>query len=214
LEVSNVVLAHHLIFTTYGFWLPNDPRGSWSDFVRSWELYWYGPATKVTTRRSLARDAHDRALRQLQKTALRYEPVKFSEQQVRCIARGFERAVRESGYVLLACSILPEHIHGVVQRHCNPGERIIGHLKARATQQLLAERLHPFGDLRDASGRVPCAWSRRGWRVYLDSTDDIRRAIRYVEANPGKQRRAAQSWPFVTRYENRFDGIETDFEID
>ena len=57
------VLAYHLVFTSYGFWLPNDPRGSWSDFVRSWELYWYGGATKVTTRASLARREHDRDLR-------------------------------------------------------------------------------------------------------------------------------------------------------
>lgn len=24
---------YHLIMTAYGFWLPNDPRGSWSEFV-------------------------------------------------------------------------------------------------------------------------------------------------------------------------------------
>src|SRR5437588_1369414 len=133
------VIAYHLIITTYGFWLPNDPRGSWSDFVRSWELYWYGPATKVTTRRSLAHDSHDRELRQLQKTALRYEPVYLDEAQIGCVARGFERAVTESGYVMLACSILPEHVHMVVRRHRNRGEQMIGHFKARATQQLLAE---------------------------------------------------------------------------
>jgi len=28
-----MVIASHDIFTFYGFWLPNDPRGSWS--VRS-----------------------------------------------------------------------------------------------------------------------------------------------------------------------------------
>ena len=37
-----MVRAYHAIFTTYGFWLPNDPRGSWSDFVRSWELFKHG----------------------------------------------------------------------------------------------------------------------------------------------------------------------------
>ena len=26
-----MVIAQHLVFTTYGFWLPNDPRGSWSE---------------------------------------------------------------------------------------------------------------------------------------------------------------------------------------
>ena len=42
-----MVLAYHLIFTAYGFWLPNDPRGSWSDFVRAWELFITGKATKT-----------------------------------------------------------------------------------------------------------------------------------------------------------------------
>ena len=33
-----MVHGYHLILPMYGFWLPNDPRGSWSDYVRSWEL--------------------------------------------------------------------------------------------------------------------------------------------------------------------------------
>ncbi len=50
------VLAYHVIFGAYGFWLPNDPRGSWSDFVAAWELFLAGGhATKTTTRRSVAR---------------------------------------------------------------------------------------------------------------------------------------------------------------
>ncbi|MEX0703139.1 MAG: hypothetical protein WD069_13675 [Planctomycetales bacterium] len=53
--------AYHVIFGAYGFWLPNDPRGSWSDFVGSWELLQFGRATKVTTRRSLA---HSKRLRE------------------------------------------------------------------------------------------------------------------------------------------------------
>ena len=141
--------------------------------------------------------SHDRGLRALQKTALQYDPVKFTDEQIRCVASGFERAVVESGYILLACSIMPEHTHAVVQRHRNRGEQIIGHLKARATQQLFAEGLHPFRELTDGSGQVPCAWSRRGWRVYLDEGEDVQRAIRYVEENPLKQRRPHQWWAFV-----------------
>jgi len=30
-----MVIAYHAIFSTYGFWLPNDPRGSWSEFKES-----------------------------------------------------------------------------------------------------------------------------------------------------------------------------------
>lgn len=193
------MIAHHLVFTTYGFWLPNDPRGSWSDFVRIWELYWYGDATKVTTRRSLAQDAHDRTLRDLQKTALRYGPVRFTPRQIDCVARAFERAVIESDYIVLACSILPEHVHMVVRRHPNRGEQMIGHFKARATQHLSAEQLHPFLKHRNEKGELPPMWGSRGWKVFLDSDEDIRRAVRYVEDNPLKQRLQKQEWGFVRR---------------
>lgn len=194
-----MVIAHHLIFTTYGFWLPNDPRGSWSDFVRCWELYWYGDATTVTTRRSLARDAHDQQLRQLQKTALRYDPVHFNEAQIACVARAFDRAVTESGYVVFACSILPEHVHMVVRRHHNRGEQMIGHFKARATQQLVSESLHPFQHQPKEDGSLPPAWTSRGWKVFLNTSDDIERAVRYVERNPTKQGRPRQEWQFLTK---------------
>jgi len=53
-----MILAHHIIMTSYGFWLPNDPRGSWSDFVSSWELLRFGEATTVRTRRSPAHEPH------------------------------------------------------------------------------------------------------------------------------------------------------------
>lgn len=192
-----MVIAQHLVFTTYGFWLPNDPRGSWSDFVRAWELYWYGAATKVTTSRSLSHDSHDRHLRQVQKSALRYDPVRFSNEQIKCVARGFARAVEESGYDMRACAIMPEHVHTVVMRHRNSGEQIIGHLKTRATQAFLAANLHPFQAQRDASGKLPPMWVRHGWKVFLNTEEDIERAVKYVGQNPAKQGIPPQSWDFV-----------------
>ena len=45
-----MVHGYHVIWGTYGFWLPNDPRGSWSDFVASWELLRFGAATKSQER--------------------------------------------------------------------------------------------------------------------------------------------------------------------
>jgi REP element-mobilizing transposase RayT len=203
-----MVLAHHLIYTTYGFWLPNDPRGSWADIVRTWERYWYCPATKVTTRAALARNPHDRDLRRAQKSALRYDPVRFTPEQMQAVARGVARAVAESAYVVYACSILPEHVHMVVERHRNPAERMIGHFKARATQQLIEEGLHPFRDQPLPDGSLPPAWARRGWKVYLDSTADILRAIPYVEDNPTKQGLPRQHHPFVTPYPSGLDGFD------
>lgn len=29
-----MVAGYHLVWTAYGWWLPNDPRGSWSQDIR------------------------------------------------------------------------------------------------------------------------------------------------------------------------------------
>src|SRR5256885_6873112 len=34
-RLKSMVLAHHLIWTLYGWWLPNDPRGSMSQIIAS-----------------------------------------------------------------------------------------------------------------------------------------------------------------------------------
>ncbi|HEY2585265.1 MAG TPA: hypothetical protein VGI81_05830, partial [Tepidisphaeraceae bacterium] len=96
---------YHAIFTTYGFWLPNDPRGSWSTFVGSWELFKFGPPTKTNERRSLAHDPHDANSRREAKQALKYPPVRFDATQRECIAAGIERACEESAIHLLAPTI-------------------------------------------------------------------------------------------------------------
>jgi REP element-mobilizing transposase RayT len=195
-----MVLAHHVIFTAYGFWLPNDPRGSWSVFVRSWELSRHGRATNIDTRRSVANTPHDQRSRQAAKRDLQYEPVEFTGQQALCIARGFAQAIAESSYVAYACSILPAHVHMILKRHENMAERMVGHFKARATQQLAAAGLHPFARYRDANGRFPSVWGHRSWKVFLNSEADIERAIDYVRNNPVKDGKKMQNWSFVTPY--------------
>jgi REP element-mobilizing transposase RayT len=198
--IINMVLATHIIFTGYGVWLPNDPRGSWSDFVREWELFKFGPPTKTEERRSLAHVPHNRDLRRAAKKALKYKPVKFNGNQALAVANGFAKAARESGYIVVACSIMPDHVHMVVLRHERLAERIIGHMKARATQQLLEEGLHPFSAFRDAQDRVPSVWAHRGWKVFLNSIDDILRTIKYVENNPLREGKKKQNWKFVKRF--------------
>jgi REP element-mobilizing transposase RayT len=183
-----MILASHGIFTLYGFWLPNEERGSWSDFVRSWELLIsYGNATKTDTRRSVAGESYDVQKRSAARDILKYPSVELSGVQARSVARGFAKAIEEGKYQLPACSILPRHVHIVSLRHERPIERIIGHLKARATQQLRAEGLDPFEEFQDDSARTPSVWTHRAWKVFLDSRKDIVRAIDYVNGNPVKR---------------------------
>jgi hypothetical protein len=72
-----MVHGYHVIFSAYGFWLPNDPRGSWS-FVASWELFRFGAASKTDERRSLAKRPYCRKSRFQAKEALKYPEVHFT----------------------------------------------------------------------------------------------------------------------------------------
>lgn len=192
------MLAFHGIFTAYGFWLPNDPRGSWSDWVASWELFRAGGrATSVRTRRSVAGIQHDVAVRLATKRALMRQPVLFSGVQARAIGRGFAKAVEKSGHHVLACSILPDHVHIAVKASRYKPTAVIGHLKREASLALLSEGLHPFAAERRKDGTLPSCWAENSWRVYLDDVGAVLRAIRHVEQNPLKERKRRQSWSFV-----------------
>ena len=195
-----MVKAYHVIFTAYGFWLPNDPRGSWSDFVRSWELLRFGPASKIDTRESVANREHDVNLRLAAKKALRYPPVKFTGRQARSIGGGFAFAIRKSEYRVLACAILPEHVHMVFGRHSYGIEQVVRRLEQAATMRLTADQLHPLESFRTRAGRTPSPWGRGLWKVYLNSDEDIRRAIQYVQENPMREHKPPQRWSFVVPY--------------
>ncbi len=195
-----MVHASHVVIGAYGFWLPNDPRGSWSDFVRQWELFRFGPATKVETRASVAAKPHDRDLRQATKKALTYPPVVFSGVQARAIGMGFGSFVEKSGVKIWACSILPEHIHLVIGRHRYRVESIVNHLKGQATRELISQGIHPLAAWQADAKRPPRCFGSHEWKVFLDSDEDIRRSIGYVEGNPEKEGKLRQSWSFVTEY--------------
>jgi REP element-mobilizing transposase RayT len=193
-----MIIGYHIIFGAYGFWLPNDPRGSWSDFVGSWELYRFEPATKTNATRSVAGRQHDTRQRLAAKQALKYPPVQFSGVQARAVGRGFARYAEAAGLVLRACAILPDHVHLVIDRFRLSAESVVIQLKGDATERLLEEQLHPFGHLRDRKNRTPKCWARGQWSVFLETDEDVYRAIRYVEDNPIKEGKPRQRWPFVT----------------
>lgn len=181
--------------------IPNDPRGSWSDYVRCNELDAFGPATKTTERRSLAHDAHDRDRRLAATKALKYGEVRFNGQQALAVSQGFAKAATESNYRLYACAIMPNHVHVVVVRTASRHiERIVGHLKARGTQELVAQKIHPLQDHRRADGFLPTCWVQHGWNVYLNTHAQIIRAIEYVNDNPPRGGFKRQKWHFVTQY--------------
>jgi REP element-mobilizing transposase RayT len=194
-----MVQAYHAIWGAYGFWLPNDPRGSWSAFVGSWEIFRYGKGVPAGTRFSRAAVAHDSEKRRGAKRALKYPAVVLDGVMARAAGRGFARAVEASGYGVLACAIMPDHVHVVMRRHAQDIERMVGHLKGRASRRMEEEGVHPLVRFRGRDGKVPTAWAEGCWKVFLNTEEEMERAVRYVEENPMKEGLGRQEWPFVER---------------
>ena len=195
-----MIVGYHLIFGAYGFWLPNDPRGSWSEFVGSWEVFRYGHATTTEERRSVAKEPHDPALRLVAKNSLKRQPVEFTGLQARAVGAGLASYFERAQLQVWACAILPDHVHLVIAPPNIKIEQLVIQLKGDATQSLKKQDLHPFGHLLDKKGRTPKCFARGEWKVYLHQ-EDVARAIEYVENNPVKEGKKRQRWSFVTPYD-------------
>lgn len=205
-----VILGWHVVVCSYGFWLPNDPRGSGSHYVGSDALFHVaGRATPVTGGRSRACDPHDVAARLKAKARLKREPVEFTGLQARAIAAGFARAARESGYMIHACSVMPRHAHLVIAGCDRVVGRIVSHLKSRATHQLRKEGLIACNNPPELE--KPSIWARGHWCVFLNSEADMDRAVRYVENNPIKDGLRPQKWSFVVPFNGFGDSAPTGF---
>lgn len=196
------MLGLHLIFTTYGFWPPNDPRGSGSTEVRADHLYEAGgPATKVHTRHSVAGQPHDLRIRRAIAASLKYPAVQLTGRQAQAIGRGFAEVCRKVDLTIHALAILPDHVHAVVAMHEFDGDEIIACLKRAGTRALNEAGLHPLAAFARASGKHPCPWAGGGWKVFLYKHTEIRSRIHYVEENPLKAGYQRQHWSCVVPYQ-------------
>lgn len=188
------IIAYHLIFGAYGFWLPNDPRGSWSRYVHSNRLRPFGEPERRARHEPIP---GEESLRTAMKEELAYPPVRFSGIQARAIGRGFAEAVAQGGYVVYAAAIMPEHVHLVVARQQLTAEKMMGHFKRSASRRLREEGLHPMSQYLDQRGRFPSPWEQNGWKVFLHTPDEIELAMIYVNDNPLEAGLPAQTWSWV-----------------
>ena len=129
--------------------------------------------------------------------------MRLSGIQARAVGRAFARYSARSGLIIHACAILRDHVHLVVDKPSMRVEQLVIQLKGEATEQLIAEGLHPQSRFRAEGKRIPKCWVQGHWKVYLDP-DDVPRAIRYVENNPVKEGLKKQDWWFVTSYPHEY----------
>lgn len=189
------IVATHCILGAYGFWLPNDPRGSGSSYVGSpaiWEAG--GDATLAQTSRSLANSDHDAKLRIAGKAALTKPAMRFNDAQIAAIADGFAAAAATSNYNLHACAIMPDHVHIVLGHHQDMASKIVSHLKSFGTKELNRRGLNPYAALPGRDGQR--VWADRFRHVFLTAAE-VPRCVQYVRDNPIKAGLPAQNWDFI-----------------
>lgn len=192
------IVAWHFILCTYGFWLPNDPRGSWSRFVRSPHIFAAGGAATGggNIRRSVAGARHNVALRHAAKAALLYPPVRLDGIQARAVARGLALAVAENNYCVHACAIMPDHVHILMAVQSRRSSHVAAHLKARATQRINIEGVNPLSGYATSAGVAASMWARRHWCVFVHQSE-LARVRQYIQRNPEMGGLKRQRWNFV-----------------
>lgn len=186
-----IVIAHHLIWTLYGWWLPNDLRGSSSHTIRSDVIAELGELHEG--RKAVQPNSRDiRAFYAEARKKLQHQLFTLSEDDVRELGDVFARVVEAEKYTCYACAIMPDHVHVLIRKHKDTSEQMIRKLQD-------ASRLR----LRDGSTFPPDhpVWGGPGWTVFEEHPDDIRRTIRYIEENPIKWHLPRQTWPFVVEYD-------------
>lgn len=178
------------MWTLYGWWLPNDPRGSTSrtirnDFIKELGELHFG-------RKQLQPSGRDiRAFYNQANHTLLHELFAFSTNEFEFVSSAIGEAITECSYTCYACAIMPDHVHLLIRKHKDQAEVMIEKLQSLSRKRL--EILRPDGHP---------LWTCGGWKVFLDHPDEMWRTIKYIENNPIKLQLPKQSWPFVIPFDN------------
>jgi REP element-mobilizing transposase RayT len=191
-----MIAGYHLIWTAYGWWLPNDPRGSSSHEIRSAEIADLGELhhgrKRIQPAGRVVREFYDAA-----QDKIKHELRTFDDRELAAVAEAFGEVIRLRAYTCYACAMMPDHVHLLIRKHRDAAETMID-----ALQQASCYAVH---DCKRRAIDHP-VWGGPGWKVFLETVDDMRRVVRYIENNPVKAGRPRQYWEFVQPYDDWLPG--------
>jgi REP element-mobilizing transposase RayT len=192
----NMVVGHHLIWTAYGRWLPNDPRGSSSNEIRIEKIADLGALHYGRK----AVHPGSQAIRHFYAQArdeLKHPLLTFSEEETTIIGRSFAQVIAERSYTCYGCAVMPDHVHLLIRRHRDKAELMIETLQDASRHELI-----------NLGKRAPThpVWGGPGWKVFLNTREDIERVVGYIQDNPTKLGRVEQKWDFAKHYDGWMPG--------
>jgi len=187
-----MVIAYHLMFTGYGHWLPNDPRGSMSRKTHTPELAQFGKTHH-------GRKSAQPSLGELREFSRRAEPrlahpiLWFDPSRRRALVEAIGSVVRDERLTCYACAVLTNHVHVLIRKHRLRGEQ-------------MRDRIRQAGrDALHQAGLVPPehpVFSERSCIVYKDDPASVGTCIHYINDNFAKHRLAPTIYEFVVPYDN------------
>jgi hypothetical protein len=184
------ILAHHLILSSYGFWLANDPRGSGSSELREKKFDDLGPIhpgrKSIQPTKAVLRAFYTEAFPRLD-----HAPLWFDAGTRDVIGRAFAEVIERQRYTVWACFIGSNHAHLCVRYHRDKYETIWSNLTGQSRVLLVAGGV---------IGEMHPVWGQRPYSVYLHTPEDIRRVVGYIADNPEKEGLPPQKWGFVKEY--------------
>ena len=192
-----MVAGYHLIFSAYGCWLANDPRGSSSHEVRNQEFLQLGDlhygSKKIQPAPSFIREFYLEA-----EKLLKYERLHFDDKAIEIIGQSFRQTVLERRYTCYGCAIMWDHVHLLIRKHRDLAETMIDHFQQMSRAALIAnglrEQEHPV-------------WGGPGWKVFLNTREEMERVEKYIRENPERAGKPAQYWDFVQVYDGWLPGV-------
>ena len=132
-----MVAGYHLIWTVYGYWLPNDPRGSTSRDIRV-ELI--KPLGEIHYGRKLVQpsSAKLREFFEQARDVLKHPVLTFDDEEIALLGMTIGTEIIERGYTCYACAIMPDHVHLLIRRHRDKAEQMIEQFQ-KATRAALID---------------------------------------------------------------------------
>ncbi len=191
-----MVIAHHLILTGYGHWLPNDPRGSLSKDIRAGKLIPLGPIHHGRKAAQPSR-AELRSFQAQARGRLEYEVLWFDAAKRQAIAEAFAEVIEAQRYTCWACAIMSNHAHLVIRKHRDKAETMHDELR-RAS----AIRLRLLADVPDQHP----VWSNDPYKKFISTAEAVECTIRYVQNNPVKEDQPQQAFDFIRPYRGEWSG--------
>src|SRR5439155_23449710 len=105
-----------------------------------------------------------RAFYQHAESLLKHELLTFNARAIQVIADAFAARICANCYTCYACSIMFDHAHLLIRKHKQLAECMIDQFQKYSGDAMRASNLratdHPV-------------WSTGGWKVFLDTPDDI-----------------------------------------